>query len=155
MEYMKKKLDIGEIEFEEKDLLYFKFGIPGFENCKRYFIYTSEQWKPLLFLIGVDMEGLRLPLLDPFSFMIDYDPKIPIEDIEFLGGKEKKDVAVFVVATIPSTGMKDMYANMLAPILINPQTKLGMQVALEDDRYKLRQSVVESLRKSLEKMEKK
>ncbi len=152
MDSMKKKLDIGEIEFNEEDIIYFKFGIPGFEKCKRYFLYTSQEWQPLLFLIGVDFENLRLPVLDPFTFMVNYDPKIPKEDLEFLKSENKKDIALFVVATIPSSGMKDMYANMLAPILINPDKKLGMQIALDDDRYKLRQNVVEALQESLEKM---
>ncbi len=152
MESMKKKLDIGEIEFKESDLIYFKFGIPGFEFCKKYFLYTSKQWQPLLFLIGAGEENLRLPVLDPFSFMVDYDPKISQEDIEFIGGKDKNDIAIFVVATIPKTGMKDMYANMLAPILINPETKLGIQIALDDKRYKLRQNVIESLQESLQKI---
>ena len=152
---MKKVLDIGEIEFDEKDAIYFKFGIPGFENYKRYIIYASNQWKPLMFLVGIDAENLRLPIMDPFSFMIDYDPKISKSDIEFLGGKSKNDIAIFVVATIPPTGMKDMYANMLAPILINPDTKLGVQIALDDDRYVLRQNVVQALQESLEKMKEK
>jgi flagellar assembly factor FliW len=152
---MKKKLDIGEIEFDEKEAIYFKFGIPGFEQCKRYVLYGAERFKPLMFIVGLDMENLRLPVMDPFSFMVDYDPKISRQDMEFLGAKSKKDIAVFVVVTIPSTGMKDMYANMLAPILINPDTKLGIQIALEDDRYKLRQNVVQALQESLGKMKEK
>lgn len=155
MAYMKKKLDIGEIEFDEKEAIYFKFGIPGFEQCKRYVLYGAERFKPLMFIVGLDMENLRLPVMDPFSFMVDYDPKISRQDMEFLGAKSKKDIAVFVVVTIPSTGMKDMYANMLAPILINPDTKLGIQIALEDDRYKLRQNVVQALQESLGKMKEK
>lgn len=78
---------------------------------------------------------LRLFLIDPTVFVPDYEPEFTSEHLAPIGAVSSDDVDAFVVATI-SEGAP--VVNLLAPILVNKETRTAAQVILDDNRWPLR-----------------
>ena len=63
----------GVIEIDEKEILYFPLGIPGFENVKKYTLLGMQEEEGTFFwLQGVDDPELAFVVTDPFAVNDNY-----------------------------------------------------------------------------------
>lgn len=125
----------GEIEVEEDKIIHFPEGILGFEEEKQFIIINNEDEKsPFHWLQSVANPNLAFVIINPFFVYPNYDIVIPKSAQEKLEIEEKKDVAIYSIVVVPED-MEKMTANLLGPIVININKKLGKQVILDDERY--------------------
>ncbi|SDZ32899.1 flagellar assembly factor FliW [Proteiniborus ethanoligenes] len=133
----------GEIDIDEKKIINFIDGIPGFEEEKRFVIIDNpEDGVPFKWLQSLDETELAFVIINPFIFKQDYEFNIPDQTIEKLKIKEEKDVAVYSIVNIPEDITK-MTANLLGPVIINIKEMLGKQIVLDDNRYKTKHFILE------------
>jgi flagellar assembly factor FliW len=138
----------GEIEVVGDKVITFPHGIIAFEDKKKYVLIDSEDEKlPISWLQSIDDPNLAFVVMDPFVFKKDYEFDIPQDAITELGIKEPEDVHILVILVIPEN-IRKMTANLLAPLVININTKQGKQVILDDTRYTTKHLIMEELRKS-------
>ena len=71
----------------------------------------------------------------PFVFFPDYEFQLEDEVAKKLGIKTAEDVLIYVLITIPGGEIKNMTANLVAPIVISKRTFLAKQVVLEKSKY--------------------
>ncbi|NLM50905.1 MAG: flagellar assembly protein FliW [Clostridiaceae bacterium] len=130
--------------------IFFRDGLFGLEDYKRYRILNIRDDIPFKYLQSVEDENIALTVVDPYILMKDYT--VPIyEDVEKeLDIKSDEDVYVMVVAVIPKD-IKEMTANFVAPILINVKNRLGKQIIIEGNKYKVRQPIFEQFKNHLVK----
>lgn len=128
------------MEIDESKIVNMPDGIPGFDECKRFFIFGSEE-QPIKWFQSVDKPEVALPIVNPFLFTRDYEVELSDDDVKFLEIKKPDDVAIFVVLVIPSGDPMAMTANLKAPIVINIKKRIGKQVVLMDERYPIRYRV--------------
>ena len=140
MKLMSRRL--GEIEIDENRVITFPHGIPGFENDREYAIFpVVDEEGPFYYMHAVSNPDLCLVLAVPFVFFPDYELELPSENLEILGIVEsERDLAVFVVLTIPGD-FRDTTANLLAPIIVNPATRRGLQYVIENSRYQTKHPI--------------
>ena len=121
----------GEFEFKQENVIYFPFGIPGFDNMKRYILLTKENIPFFYFLHSIEDENLTFILTNPYFFLKDYSFKLSNEDIYFLEiddiDKLGKEIFVFSIVTIKEK-TKKFSLNLKAPVIINLEKKIGKQV---------------------------
>ena len=96
----------------------------------------SAVTEELYSLRATDAEGVRLFLLDPRPFFPEHAPRVSEESLAELGTQEP---AVLVVVR-PGDGEAPT-ANLLAPVLLNPETGAAVQTILEGSTYPLRAPV--------------
>ena len=60
------------------------------------------------------------------------------------GAKQPGDVAVRAILTVRDP-IEETTANLLAPVVLNPTTRLGRQVVLQDSDYPIRAAIFSSL----------
>jgi flagellar assembly factor FliW len=134
---------LGKITVKEEDIIKFPKGIPGFEDLKR-FVVLSDGESVFLTLQSVDDADVGFIIIDPSIIVKGYKPFIPQAVQASLGFKRSQKPLVFVIAVIPDDVTK-MRVNLKAPVLINPETKLGEQAVLDDRRYPLRSEIYPKL----------
>lgn len=125
---------MGAIDVDEKDILFFPRGLPGFEKLHRW-ILAGEDGDSLKWLVSADCGGISLPVTSPLLIDEKYDPAIPLSAEEELQITDPADSATLVVLNLPGEDPRRGTANLLAPILINSRTRKGKQVVLSDERY--------------------
>lgn len=137
----------GIIEVDEKGIIDFFYGLPGFEEVKKFVLLGSEgDDSPFKWLQSVDKPDLAFVVVDPFSIKKDYDIDIDDEVVELLGVETVKDVLVLSIVVVPEDTSKATM-NLKAPVIINTKKHKGIQVVLDTDKYSVRHYILDELRK--------
>lgn len=131
----------GIREYKEKDILTFKKGLPGFEHLKQFILFSLEHNDIFNILQSIEDETIGLVVTSPFVIIKDYEFKLEDNVIERLDIKESADVLVMNTVTL-SSRVENITVNLKAPIIINIKEKLGEQIILDKEQYKIKHPLV-------------
>lgn len=132
---------LGEMEIEDQDIIHFAEGIPAFEEYKKYIIIPMDEKSPFYYLQSVEEPELCLLIAQPFVFFPDYEIEIADEELQSLElDNEAGNLAIYVVLTIPED-FRQTTANLLAPLLINPENRRAVQYVIVNTKYSTRHQV--------------
>ncbi|MGG2075412.1 flagellar assembly protein FliW [Lysinibacillus irui] len=129
---------LGEIEIVEQDILTFEQGLLGLEDYKKFVLLPIDESLPLVLLQSVDQMEIGFVVAYPFAFKKDYSFDISDEDRKQLQIEKEEDALTYTIVTMKET-LQDSTINLLAPLIINLDKKLGKQIILQDNKtYPLR-----------------
>lgn len=128
----------GVVSYSNEDVIMFKKGLPGFKELKEFIIFPLESNEDFSILHSIENIGIGLVLVSPFTILTDYEIKIPENYIKELEIDKPEDVVVLTTVTL-SSNIENMTTNLKAPIIINIKEKLGEQLILDNDKYKIKQ----------------
>lgn len=129
---------LGEIEIVEQEILTFEQGLLGLEDYKKFVLLPIGANLPLVLLQSVEQTEIAFVVAYPFAFNKDYSFDISEEDREQLQIEGEEDVLTYTIVTLKET-FHDSTINLLAPLIINIDKKLGKQIVLQDNKsYPLR-----------------
>ena len=138
-----KTTRFGELDVPEENMLFFPEGIIGFENFKNYVIITKKENSPLRWLQSLDEPNLAFIIINPYLFKADYNPRVDKQDKDLLKIKDISETEVLTIVVVPDNP-RDMVANLMAPILVNPKYCLGKQIIPKDTDYPTRYRILDS-----------
>lgn len=110
--------------------------MPGLDQHSSFDLKAVDESGVLWTLRSVTNSSVRLFAVPPEAFFEDYSPQIPTGALEALG-LTKDDNPFILVIIHPAQGHYPHTANLLAPLVIHPDTLEAMQVVLEDDLWPL------------------
>lgn len=125
---------MGEIDVEERDLIFFPRGLPGFEKFHRW-VLAGEEENSVKWLISADCGQITLPVACPSVIDREYSPRIPEDILEDLGIEDLENALILAVLNLPRERPWEGTANFLAPLVLNPDNKRARQVVISDERY--------------------
>jgi len=127
----------GEIEIDEAKTLTVFDGLLGFEEYKRYVLLTDPKTTPFCWLQSIEEPNLSLIVMEPLFFKPDYT--LNLDQLMLTLGWEdvdSRDLIVYVVVNLSKEDPeKQITANLLGPILINPKTNEMVQAIISDTDY--------------------
>jgi flagellar assembly factor FliW len=135
----------GEIEIDENKILTMPDGLPGFFGYEKFVLLEDPKTAPFCWFQSVDEPNFALIVMNPFLFKPDYQPNLD-EFIYSLGwqGISAQKVLIYVVVNVSKTdGKIKITANLMGPILINPEKHKAVQVILSDTSYSHQHNVLE------------
>ena len=118
-----------------RNAIAFTDGIPGFEACRRFVLLTSDALAPLQRLESIEGPPAAFLGIDPRLVMTDYRCSLSDNDRQAL--EADADTTLLWLAII-SEAQGVLYANLRAPIVINPQRMIGRQVLPDEGLYPIR-----------------
>jgi flagellar assembly factor FliW len=144
MTNIKVKTRFGELSIDPAQIITFPKGIPGFEKCTRWKLFheIDEQGSlvngMVVHLLSIDDGDVSLPLTDPTLSGFNYNLTLTDDEIAELEFNDPSDILVLTVLSVKNDAQQNgqkkikenMYANISAPILINTQSRIGMQKIL-------------------------
>lgn len=137
----------GEIRIAQEDVIHFPDGLLGFEELHRYVVVERERKGPIRFLQAVDDGRIAFAVTDPQTFRPDYLPELGEEDRAALQYESDEDLAVLVILTVPQE-VREMTANLMAPVIINVKERIGRQVVQGLGEYSTRHRIVDEMERS-------
>ena len=131
--------DYGTIEYEESDIIHFPDGLFGFNELKDYIplVLDENEDNTILLLQSLENTDIAFAVVNPFSLDPDYNPVLSPEELSYLNVKSENDLSYYVVCVLHSNYL-DNTVNMKAPIVINPDKRVAMQVILNQSEYDFR-----------------
>jgi len=120
----------GIVTVEPQDLIEFPSGIMGLEECRRWLLLSDAANDALGWLQSAERPELALAVVSPRRFVPDYRFRTFQSELAplALSGLDEAQVLVTV-----ARHDGELTLNLKAPILINPLTRRGRQIAANDD----------------------
>lgn len=128
----------GNIDYSNEDIIHFPEGMIGFDRMQDYVVVNTKQGSSFRWLQSVQEPTLAFLVSLPETFMEDYAPEIKDEEAAVLGLTSETEHLVFVTTTIPAGKPKEATANLVAPIVVNLETRKAKQVILDSEAYTIR-----------------
>ncbi len=137
---------VEQVEVPAAQLYEFFPGLGGFEEHHTYAL-ISDGDSPVEWLQSTADPNVVFALLEPFVFEPDYAFEMADADAAALGLQRPEDAVVRSILTLRESAA-EITANLLAPIVLNPRTRLGRQIVLQDPDLPLRFPVMDGLHAS-------
>jgi len=136
----------GEIKYDESLAIDFPECLPGFTDRRRYIILTENMEEDTFcWLQSIEDGDLAIALINIYNIKPDYNPLVSPEEVSILGDLGENNLLVYNILVIPED-IKDIRANLRAPIIINPTTRKGKQVILINEEYDLKYNIYNDLK---------
>lgn len=130
----------GKVTFSETDTIEFPWGIPGFNDLRRFLALSLAEQPNFVWLQSIENPSIALPVCDPWQIFPDYNPRLPSYTTTALELEKPDDFTILCVVVV-TKGAETMTMNLMAPIVINLKKRRGRQVVLENSGYSVREPI--------------
>ena len=130
-----ERLGLKNVTIDPETLFTFPEGIAGFEGCKRFKLFHEEGQgaaTKVFWLQSVDDAEVMFPIVAPEALDIEYQIELSDDDCALIGLHAPDDVAVVLVVYRDQAAGGKIAANTRSPVILNLNTRKGMQKILQD-----------------------
>ena len=120
---------------DDREMISFPHGLPGFEECKSFVIFTADA-APFQWLTSVEGPAASFLTVDPRVVLPTFRYRLSAADLSRLGATANTPLLWLAIVLVEGDGT--VTANLRAPIVVNPAAMVGHQVMPQDCLYPLR-----------------
>ncbi len=124
------RLGVQKVAFDR--ILRFPRGLIGYEDKRDFALLQIREGVPFLVLQSLEDPSLGLMVADPYSFITDYSIQINDAEQNMLNITSPEQVSVLVTVSIPAGKPDETCLNLMGPVVINHEARLGLQVPQSD-----------------------
>lgn len=124
----------GDVEINDEEIFVFPEGVLGFEDSRKFVLLDVPKNDLFKILQDVERKYVSFVIAVPWGIQGGYDISIPDEDLFRIQIQRKEQVLVMNIVTMPEAFEKSTI-NLLAPIVMNVEARLGRQYVLNEGRY--------------------
>jgi flagellar assembly factor FliW len=135
----------GELEVNKEDIINFQEGLLGFDDITSFFIVDPGDNTLILWLQSIEKPEIAFPIIEPKIFKPDYVAKLLPTDINAVKLEDLAEARIYTILTIPAN-IKEMSANLKAPIVINNIKKIAKQIVLQDNKLTVKYEMYKALK---------
>ncbi len=130
----------GELAYREEDIIHLPEGLVGMPDLHNWLILEMGDDLPMKWFQSLDRGDFGFPVSQPAFFADNYDIPLPPATHELLQGREGEWLAVMVITTIHQGGTR-ITGNLLAPLVVNVESRKGLQMVLDDPDLSIQQEI--------------
>ena len=130
----------GMLDYRNEDVIHFPQGLVGMRELKDWLILDLEDGVPLKWFQSLDRSDFGFPVAQPGFFTDSYDPGLPDSILPELGTPRPEDLAVLIITRVHPGGQK-ITGNLLSPLVIGTDSRLGCQWTGDDASWPLQQEI--------------
>ncbi|HTL29719.1 MAG TPA: flagellar assembly protein FliW, partial [Tepidisphaeraceae bacterium] len=129
----------GRLTVDDDRIITVPKGLLGFPNFTRYALIQTGEENYFFWLQSIDEPNLAFVVTDPSIFFKDYE--VPIRE-ETQSELQLTDVGFAQVFVICNKVDEWLTGNLLGPIVVNAQNRMGQQVVLTEKKWTTRQPLL-------------
>jgi flagellar assembly factor FliW len=126
----------GTVAVDAATEISFPSGIPGFEACRRFVVLSPDELGGFSCLHSLEGPAASFLVIDPRRVVPQYRCAVNQSDLARLCAAP--DTVLLWLALVSFDADGQAYANLRAPIVVNPERMLGYQVMPHNSLYPLR-----------------
>ncbi len=130
----------GELDYQQRDVIRLPDGLVGMPQLRNWLLLEMGDDIPLKWFQSLDRADFGVPVSHAWLFHDDYGFDVPAAACRRLQNREPNHLTVMVITTIHPGGVL-VTGNLMAPLVIDTETRLGLQLTLDDPRWSLRQEI--------------
>lgn len=120
------------------DEILFPNGLEGFPGWKNFRLQQTVEMMPIALLHCLDEDNLSFIVANPRTWFPMYQVNAPQEDLKPIDAEKLDELILLAIINVESQPFS-VTANLMGPLLINRENRLGMQLVLHDSPYLARQ----------------
>jgi flagellar assembly factor FliW len=124
------------LEINDENIINFDYGLPGFEELKKFTIVDIEDYNPFLLLHSIEDQNIAMIVLNAGMLDLEEYMNIPEDKIKELNKNNESESGVFLILKVIDDDKK-LTANIKAPVVINFQNKKGRQIILDNENLSM------------------
>ena len=117
------------IEIESDDILFFRNGLLGFEDCRHWVLLADADNAAVAWLQSMQHADIAVPVVSPRRFAADYQVHLEPADVDSL---QLTAVDQAYVLAVVSRDESMLTMNLRAPLVNNLDRRIGCQVVTAD-----------------------
>jgi len=121
----------GSLQIDERELFLFPQGIIGLETLRQWALIPDPENSTVAWLQSASRGDRALAVISPRVFVQDYRVHVSRRSLETL--QLRSDHRTYVLTTLAG-GVGRLTTNLRAPIIMNLDRRLGVQVITGDDQ---------------------
>jgi len=127
----------GTMSYEDESVFDFPYGLPAFEEEKRFVFIEIAEYAPLVFLQSLTRPSLCFLALPVLSVDPDYRLELSSEDRAALEleGQSERGGGILALALLSLHDGFPATANLMAPIVVDTRMRRALQAIRMDRRY--------------------
>ena len=129
----------GTLVVDDERVINFPHGLLGFPEHQRFALIQTGEENYFFWLQSVDEPALAFVVTDPTIFFKDYDVPVREETAAEIDLTDANFAQVFVICNKVDEWLT---GNLLGPILVNAQNRMGTQVVLTEKKWTTRQPLM-------------
>lgn len=129
----------GELDYRREDVVFLPEGLVGMPSLRNWLILDMGPDVAMKWFQSLDRGDFGFPVSRPDFFLQDYQVDLSRGAREHIRNAEPGDLAVLIITTVHPGGAQ-VTGNMLAPLVIDTESRRGLQMTL-DGNYSLRQEI--------------
>ena len=133
-------LRFGDLAYRDEDIIRLPEGLLGMPDLRRWLILDMGDDVPLKWFQSLDRADFGFPVTEPYFYHDDYAVDVPDATRRSLGTRATEDLTTLIITTIHEGG-EQVTGNLVAPLVLDTETRRGTQLILDSDRYSLRQDI--------------
>ncbi len=130
----------GELDYRQEDVIHLPEGLVGMPSLRDWLILEMGTDVPMKWFQSLDRGDFGFPVSQAYLFHDDYNFPLGAPTRERLGNQSPEDIATLIITTIHAGGDK-VTGNLMAPLVIDTDTRRGVQLTLDDAAYSIRQEI--------------
>jgi flagellar assembly factor FliW len=135
-----KTVRFGELVYRDADVIRLPEGLVGMPDLCNWLVLEMGDDLPMKWFQSLDRGDFGFPVSQPAFFADSYDLPISPEAHPALTGDVGQWMAILIITTIYPGGTR-ITGNLLAPLVINVDTRQGCQLVLSDPSLSVQQEM--------------
>ena len=127
----------GDKEVPDEALLTFPEGVIGFRDATRFVMFECSDDGLFKWLQSCDKPDLAFVICEASVIVQNYQILIGDKERQVLQLENPEDAVVCLILVIPENPV-EATANLLGPLVMNTETRLGMQIVVVNPQYSTR-----------------
>lgn len=134
---------LGQLDYEEKDIIHFKNGLYGFEQYTKYLYIQNDSDSIFSYLQSTENQGITFIVVNGYETVNNFELKVSKKDLEEIKIEENDDVCSLLIVTVPKD-VSRISVNLLGPLVVNAKERLGKQMISLDPSHTTRHYLLEN-----------
>lgn len=130
----------GELDYREEDVIYLADGLIGLPDLHKWLILDMDDDVPMKWFQSLDRADFGFPVSEASLFHDQYEVSLGAETIAALENTAQEDITSLIITTVHAGGDR-ITGNLLAPLVIDSNTRRAVQLSLDDPRYDMQQEI--------------
>jgi flagellar assembly factor FliW len=130
----------GAIDAAAERVIVFADGLLGLPTCRRWTLMLGER-AGTAWLQSLDHAALAFLMIDPFVAFDGFVVDLGAAELRRIDAAPDANLLVYAMVTVPAMRGEAVTANLQGPVVIDVETRRGMQVVLPDSQWGVNHAV--------------
>lgn len=127
----------GRLRLPEEAVLHFPQALYGLEEKHDYCLLEHDELAGFYWLQSLDSPEVALIVVDPFRYLPEYEVEIPESTAALLRVQDPSELTLYTTVSV-APDHSQVSTNLLGPLAINYQERVGAQVVQHGSAYTCR-----------------